>query len=67
MTEQHPSRADWKERENMSEAKPKPPIKKELVMKVLRLKSHAFDTGNTKYAAKYKKMVNAIADHIQRE
>ncbi len=51
----------------MSEAKPKPPIKKELVMKVLRLKSHAFDTGNTKYAAKYKKMVDAIADHIQRE
>jgi hypothetical protein len=34
---------------------------------VLGLKSHTFDIGNAKYAAKYKKTVNVIANHIQRE
>jgi hypothetical protein len=34
---------------------------------MLWLKSHTFDIGNTKYAAKYKKTVNVIANHIQRE
>ena len=43
------------------------PTKKEFVMKVLGLKSHTFDIGNTKYAAKYKKTVNATANYIQRE
>ena len=66
----------------MSEAKPKiegakkfhwplraagPPIKKGIRYECVRLKSHTFDIGNTKYAAKYKKMVDAIANHIQRE
>ncbi len=71
-----------KERENMSETKPKiegakkfrrpmraagQPTKKEFVTKVLRLESHIFDIGKTKYAAKYKKTVDAIANYIQRE
>ena len=43
------------------------PAKKEFVTKVLRLSSHTFDIGNVKYAAKYKKTVDAIANHIQRE
>ena len=38
------------------------PIKKEFSMKVLGLESHTFDIGNAKYAAKYKKTVNAIAN-----
>jgi hypothetical protein len=71
-----------KEREKMSEAKPKiegakkfrwpmraagQPTKKEFVTKVLGLESHTFDIGNVKYAAKYKKTVDAIANYIQRE
>jgi hypothetical protein len=43
------------------------PIKKEFVTKVLGLEGHTFDIGNAKYAAKYKKTVDAIANHIQRE
>ena len=43
------------------------PIKKEFSTKVLGLESHTFDIGNTKYVSKYKKTVNAIANHIQRE
>ncbi len=43
------------------------PIKQEFSMKVLGLESHTFDIGNAKYAAKYKKTGNAIANHIQRE
>jgi hypothetical protein len=43
------------------------PVKKEFSMKVLGLESHTFDIGNAKYAAKYKKTVNAIANYIQRE
>jgi hypothetical protein len=68
-------------RENMLEAKPKiegtkkyrrparaaGPIKKEFVTKVLGLKSHTFDIGNTKYVAKYKKTANATVNNIQRE
>ncbi len=41
--------------------------KKEFLTKVLGLESHTFDIGNAKYAAKYKKTVDAIANHIQRE
>jgi hypothetical protein len=66
----------------MSEAKPKiegakkfrrpmraagQPAKKEFITKVLGLESHTFGIGNTKYAAKYKKTVDAIANYIQRE
>ncbi len=35
--------------------------------KVLGLKSHTFDIGNVKYAAKYKKTVDAITNHIRKE
>jgi hypothetical protein len=67
-----------KERENMSEAKPKmkgakkfcrpmraagQPTKKEFVVKVVGLESHTFSIGNAKYAAKYKKTVDAIANY----
>ena len=70
------------ERENISEATPKSegakkfrrpiraagqPIKKQFVTKVLGLESHTFDIGDAKYAAKYRKMVDAIANYIQRE
>jgi hypothetical protein len=65
----------------MSEAKPKiegakkfrrptravGPTKEEYIKKVLGLENHTFDIGNAKYAAKYKKMVDAIANCIQRE
>ncbi len=77
---EHPQlcRPEKEERENMSKAKPKiegakkfgrparaaGPIEKEFVTKVLGLESHTFDIRNTKYAAKYKKTVNAIANHI---
>jgi hypothetical protein len=43
------------------------PTKKEFVMKVLGLESHTFNIGNAKYAAKYKKTVDAIANYMQRE
>ena len=71
-----------RERENLSEAKPKiegakkfrrpmratgQPTKKEFVTKVLGLGSHTFDIKNAKYAAKYKKTVDAVANYIQRE
>ncbi len=76
-----PCRLEREESKNMSEDKPKiegakkfrrptraaGPTKKEFVTKILGLKSHTFDIGNAKYAAKYKKMVDAIANHIQRE
>ncbi len=34
---------------------------------MLGLETHTFDIGNAKYAAKYKKTVNSIANYIQRE
>ncbi len=43
------------------------PIKKEFVTKVLGLEGHTFDIGNAKYAAKCKKTLDAIGNHIQRE
>ncbi len=43
------------------------PTKKEFSIKVLGLEIHTFDIGNAKYAAKYKKTVNSIANYIQRE
>ena len=33
---------------------------------VLGLENHTFDIGNVEYASKFKKMVIAIANHIQR-
>ena len=35
--------------------------------KVLELENHTFHIGNLKHVSKYKKMANAIANHIQRE
>ena len=80
---EHPQlcRPEKEESKSMLEAKPKidgakkfhrparaaGPTKKEFVTKVLGLKSHTFNIGNAKYAAKYKKTANAIANHIQRE
>ncbi len=43
------------------------PTKKEFSTKVLGLETHTFDIGNAKYAAKYKKTVDSIANYIQRE
>ncbi len=43
------------------------PARKEYVSKVAGLESHTFDIGNAKYAAKYQKSVDAIANHIQKE
>jgi hypothetical protein len=43
------------------------PARKEFLTKVLGLESHTFDIGNAKYAAKYQKTVDAIANHIQDE
>ena len=40
------------------------PTKKEFSTKVLGLESHTFDIGNAKYAAKYKKTVDSIANYI---
>ena len=42
------------------------PTKKEFTTKVLGLESHTFDIGNAKYAAKYKKSVDEIANYIRR-
>ncbi len=43
------------------------PAKKEFVTKVVGLESHTFDVGDVKFAAKYRKLVNAIANHVQKE
>ena len=79
---EHPQSCRVKRKRNMSEAKPKiegakkfclpmraagQPAKKEFVTKVLGIESHTFDIKNTKYVAKYKKTVDAIANYIQRE
>ncbi len=41
--------------------------RKEFLFKVLGLESHTLDIGNAKYAAKYQKTKDAIANHIQKE
>ncbi len=41
--------------------------RKEYTSKLLGLESHKFGVGNTKYAAKFQKSVNAIAIQIQCE
>ena len=81
MAEHYQSCRLKKESENMSEATPTiegakkfrrstraaGPIIKKFVTKVQGLECHTFDTGNAKYATKYKETVDAIANHIQRE
>ncbi len=42
------------------------PARKEFVTKVAGLENHTFDVGNAKYAAKYQKTVDWVANHIQR-
>ncbi len=65
--------------ENMTETNPKiegkhhsrrpagnaGPTRKEFLTKVLGLESHTFNIGNAKFAAKYQKTVDTIANHIQ--
>jgi hypothetical protein len=41
--------------------------RKEYVTKVVGLESHTFDIGHAKFAAKYQKTVEAIANHIQKD
>ena len=41
------------------------PTKKEFISKVLGFDCHTFDIGNAKYAAKYKKTVDAIANYMR--
>jgi hypothetical protein len=41
--------------------------RKEFVTKVVGLEAHTFDIRNVKYAAKYQKSVDAIANHIEKE
>ena len=43
------------------------PTRKEYVTKVVGLESHTFDIGHAKFAAKYQKTVEAIANHIQKD
>ena len=43
------------------------PARREFVSKVVGLETHTFDIGNAKYAAKYQKSVDAIANHTQKE
>jgi hypothetical protein len=42
------------------------PPKKKFVSRVAGLETHTFDIGNAKYAAKYKKSLNANANYVQR-
>ncbi len=41
--------------------------RKEYVTKVVGLESHTFNIGHAKFAAKYQKTVEAIANHIQKD
>jgi hypothetical protein len=43
------------------------PTRKEYMTKVAGLESHTFDIGHAKFAAKYQKMVEVIANHIQKD
>jgi hypothetical protein len=43
------------------------PSKKEFITQVEGLETHTFDIGSIKYAAKYQKLVDAIANHIQND
>ena len=41
--------------------------KKEFVTRVVGLETHTFNIGNAKYAAKYQKSVEVIANNVQKE
>jgi hypothetical protein len=41
------------------------PVRKENTSKVLGLESHTFNVGNTKYSAKFQKLLDAIAIYVQ--
>ena len=41
--------------------------RKEFVLMVVGLETHTFNISNAKYAVKYQKSVDAIANHIQKE
>ncbi len=41
--------------------------KKEFVTKVVGPETHTFDIGSAKYAVKYQKSVDAIANHVLKE
>ena len=43
------------------------PTKREFTTKVLGLESHTFDIGNAKYAAKFKKSQDEVANYVQME
>ncbi len=43
------------------------PTRKEYKTKVVGLESHTFDIRHAKFAAKYQKTVEAIANHIQKD
>jgi hypothetical protein len=43
------------------------PTKKETVTTVVGLESHTFDSGHVKFASKYQKTVEAIANHTQKD
>ncbi len=43
------------------------PVRKEYTSKVEGLESHTFDVGNTKYAAKFQKLLDGIAIYVQRK
>jgi hypothetical protein len=43
------------------------PTRKEYMTKVVGLESHTFDIGHARFVAKYQKMVEAIANHIQKD
>jgi hypothetical protein len=43
------------------------PTRKEYMTEVVGLESHTFNIGHAKFAAKYQKTVEAIANHIQKD
>ncbi len=43
------------------------PTRKEYVTMVVGLERHTFDIGHAKFAAKYQKTIEAIANHIQKD
>ena len=74
MTEMGPGAAGWicplvpkVEGKKNFPRKPARPAKKEFVTMVVGLESHTSDVGNLKYVAKYQKLVDAIANHVQKE
>jgi hypothetical protein len=53
--------------EGKNSRQPARPPKKEFMSNGAGLKTYMFDIGNAKYAAKYKKSLNAITNYAQRE